>query len=170
LERLAAVDRRLRHHQGVDVERFVVLHGLLLRIGHRGAQRLLDLLRRELLAELEQRVGLIRVLAANQVDHEPHLPGALAHPALDGMSVHRHPSGLAFLSATIRPLCPRKRRVGANSPSLWPTMFSVQYTGTNLLPLCTAKVWPTNSGRMVLARLQVLTTFFSFLLLRTSTF
>ena len=63
---------------------------------------------------------------------------------------------------TSLPLWPRNSRVGANSPSLWPTMFSVTYTGTNLLPLCTAKVCPTNSGRMVLARLQVLTTFFSF--------
>src|SRR5215217_35056 len=31
----------------------------------------------------------------------------------------------------------------------------------NLLPLCTAKVWPTNSGRIVLARLQVFITLFS---------
>jgi hypothetical protein len=45
-------------------------------------------------------------------------------------------------------------------------MFSVTYTGTNLFPLCTAKVWPTNSGRIVLARLQVFTTRFSFLLFR----
>jgi hypothetical protein len=49
-------------------------------------------------------------------------------------------------------------------------MFSVTYTGTNLFPLCTANVWPTNSGRMVLARLHVFTTRFSFLLLRTATF
>ncbi len=29
-------------------------------------------------------------------------------------------------------------------------MFSVTYTGMNLLPLCTAKVNPINSGVMVL--------------------
>jgi len=40
-------------------------------------------------------------------------------------------------------------------------MFSVRYTGMNLLPLCTASVWPTNSGVMVEARDQVFTTFFS---------
>src|SRR5690349_11173757 len=31
----------------------------------------------------------------------------------------------------------------------------------NLLPLCTASVWPTNSGEIVDARAQVLMTFFS---------
>ena len=52
-------------------------------------------------------------------------------------------------------------RVGANSPSLWPTMFSVTYTGMNFLPLCTAIVWPTISGTTVERRDQVLMTFFS---------
>ena len=59
---------------------------------------------------------------------------------------------------------PLKVRVGENSPSLWPTMFSVTNTGMNLRPLCTAKVWPTNSGRMVERRDQVLMTFFLFAL------
>src|SRR5690606_27759283 len=58
------------------------------------------------------------------------------------------------------PAWPRKVRVGANSPNLWPTMFSVTYTGMNLFPLCTAKVNPTNSGVMVLARDQVFSTVF----------
>ena len=30
-------------------------------------------------------------------------------------------------------------------------MFSVMYTGMNFLPLCTATVWPTNSGGIVVA-------------------
>ena len=42
-------------------------------------------------------------------------------------------------------------------------MFSVTYTGMNLFPLCTANVCPTKSGSTVLARDQVLTTFFSLL-------
>src|SRR3954470_11020766 len=47
----------------------------------------------------------------------------------------------AFLSAALpAAVWPRKSRVGANSPSLWPTMFSVTYTGMNLFPLCTANV------------------------------
>ena len=41
---------------------------------------------------------------------------------------------------------PLKCRVGENSPSLWPTMFSVTYTGMNFFPLCTASVCPTISG------------------------
>ena len=58
------------------------------------------------------------------------------------------------------PAWPRNVRVGANSPSLWPTMFSVTYTGINLLPLCTAKVCPTNSGEIIDARDHVLITDF----------
>ena len=49
-------------------------------------------------------------------------------------------------------------------------MFSVTYTGTNLFPLCTANVWPTNSGSTVLARDQVLMTRFSFRDVIASTF
>src|ERR1022692_3669769 len=41
-------------------------------------------------------------------------------------------------------------------------MFSVTYTGINFLPLWTAIVWPTNSGRIVERRDHVRTTFFSF--------
>ncbi len=40
-------------------------------------------------------------------------------------------------------------------------MFSVTYTGTNFLPLCTAMVWPTNSGKIVERRDQLFTTFLS---------
>jgi hypothetical protein len=35
-------------------------------------------------------------------------------------------AGVAFLSAAFAPVCPRNNRVGANSPSLCPTMFSVR--------------------------------------------
>ena len=52
-------------------------------------------------------------------------------------------------------------RVSANSPSLWPTIWSVTYTGTCCLPLCTAIVRPMNSGRIVERRDQVLIGFLS---------
>src|SRR6266508_2707649 len=49
----------------------------------------------------------------------------------------------------------RKVLVGANSPSLWPTIDSEMYTGTCLRPSCTAMVWPTMSGMIVERRDQV---------------
>src|SRR5271168_292799 len=66
--------------------------------------------------------------------------------------------------------CPLNVRVGANSPSLCPTICSVTYTGINFRPLCTAMVWPINSGTMVERRDQVLTTFFSLRVFRPSIF
>ena len=73
----------------------------------------------------------------------------------------------AFSALVVWPL---KNRVGANSPSLWPTMFSVMYTGMNFFPLCTAIVCPTISGITVDRRDQVLMTFFSFSRFIASTF
>ena len=94
-----------------------------------------------------------------------------------------HPRGLRRCAAGAGPaagaeaaafslfvVCPLNARVGANSPSLCPTMFSVTYTGTNFLPLCTASVWPTISGTTVERRDQVLMTFFSFVRFIASTF
>src|SRR5215813_11994171 len=49
-------------------------------------------------------------------------------------------------------------------------MFSVMYTGMNMLPLCTASVWPTNSGEMVQRRAHVFITRFSFDRFMASTF
>src|SRR5438128_12180847 len=78
--------------------------------------------------------------------------------------------GLADFSVAAFTECPLNVRVGENSPSLWPTMFSVTYTGMNFLPLCTASVWPINSGRMVERRDHVRTTFFSLFTFIASTF
>jgi len=55
---------------------------------------------------------------------------------------------------------PRNWRVGENSPSFRPTMFSVMYTGMNFLPLWTANVCPMKSGTIVERRDHVRTTFF----------
>src|SRR5579871_5029516 len=78
--------------------------------------------------------------------------------------------GFAVFSVAAFTEWPLKVRVGENSPSLWPTMFSVTYTGMNFLPLCTAIVCPTNSGRIVERRDQVRTTFFSLAALSTASF
>src|SRR4051794_25237677 len=64
-----------------------------------------------------------------------------------------------FLSAG----CPLNVRVSANSPSLWPTIWSVMYTGTCCLPLCTAMVSPMNSGKTIERRDHVLIGFLSLL-------
>src|SRR5699024_8019066 len=61
-----------------------------------------------------------------------------------------------FLSSFSWPL---KVRVGANSPSLWPTIDSVMNTETCLRPSCTAKVWPRKSGVMTERRDQGLMRF-----------
>src|SRR5712671_4990501 len=71
------------------------------------------------------------------------------------------PAGRAAVSVAARMEWPLNWRVKLNSPNLWPTIFSVMYTGMNFLPLCTAMVWPTISGMMVERRDQVRSTFFS---------
>src|SRR6185437_9486984 len=58
--------------------------------------------------------------------------------------------------------CPRKVRVGANSPSLWPTIVSVTKTGMCLRPSCTAIVWPSMAGTIIERRDHVLMTFLLF--------
>src|ERR1700737_836087 len=57
--------------------------------------------------------------------------------------------------------CFLKVRVGENSPSLCPTIFSVTNTELKILPLCTRKVWPTKSGVIIDRRDQVLTGLFA---------
>src|SRR5207237_1624603 len=92
-------------------------------------------------------------------------PGARA---LVGLGSERHQRRPLVLRSW--PAWNRKVRVGANSPSLWPTIDSVTYTGTCLRPSWTATVWPTMSGMIVERRDQVLMTFFSPLEFRSSTF
>ena len=65
---------------------------------------------------------------------------------------------------------PLNVRVGANSPSLCPTMFSVMNSGTWRLPSCTAMVKPSMSGMIVDARDQVRITTLVLLRLAWSTF
>src|SRR5699024_416588 len=60
--------------------------------------------------------------------------------------------------------------VGANSPSLCPTMSSVTYTGTCLRPSYTAIVCPMKLGKIVERRDHVLITLFLLLSLFASTF
>src|SRR6266487_2151307 len=68
-----------------------------------------------------------------------------------------------FTSVLRSPEWARNVRVGANSPSLWPTICSEMNTGTCLRPSCTAIVWPTIDGKTVDVRDQVRIIRFSFL-------
>src|SRR5450631_454599 len=70
----------------------------------------------------------------------------------------------------LSPECALKVRVGANSPNLCPTMFSVMSTGMCWRPLCTAIVSPTISGMTMERRDQVLMGFLSFFAEATCTF
>src|SRR5574341_34373 len=93
--------------------------------------------------------------AFHGISYQSHLAGRNAGEAKSGKGTNYHFFGVSFSSISSPtsvvvslslPLWPRKVRVGANSPNLWPTMFSVTKIGTNFLPLCTARVWPTKSG------------------------
>src|SRR5439155_13728405 len=88
----------------------------------------------------------------------PHVLGLRADfsGCLDG--AHRR-----FFTSVLRsPEWPRNVRVGANSPSLCPTICSETNTGTCLRPSWTAIVCPTISGKTVEVRDQVRIIRFSF--------
>src|SRR5690606_7749791 len=96
------------------------------------------------------------VLTADQVDHKPSLSRAPFQMSCPGYRFHDCYFLFAIFSALV-PGCPLNVLVGENSPSLWPTMFSVTKTGMWRLPLCTPKVSPTISGVIVERRDQVFT-------------
>src|ERR1039457_1040696 len=93
-----------------------------------------------------------------------------ADPAPPPAGAPGAPATPAALSSAAFTAWPLNVRVGANSPSLCPTICSVTYTGINFLPLCTAIVWPIRSGRIVERRDHVLMTFFSLRAFIPSTF
>src|SRR5699024_4668680 len=83
--------------------------------------------------------GGLGILTADQIADDLDLAGRDADKFGFSSCVHillHPPYFVPVLFAT----WPRNVRVGANSPSLWPTMSSVIYTGTCFLPSWTAMV------------------------------
>src|SRR5262249_61388729 len=90
--------------------------------------------------------------AANVLRDEARL--ARGHPDVFRLRSHQV---FRFTSVLRSPEWARKVRVGANSPSLWPTICSEMNTGTCLRPSWTAIVCPTISGKTVEERDHVRT-------------
>ena len=164
----AAVDGDFGDEQAVG--RHVVI---VLGVGHRAAQQLLDRLGGEHAGELEQHERFAHGLAADRIGDPAQLarahagelewatPAGARRESMRRLIISPNPS--------LGPPWPLKSRVGENSPSLCPTMFSVTNTGMWVLPLCTEIVWPTIGG-MIVERDQVLITRFSRVEFSFSTF
>src|SRR5712692_9108691 len=148
------VGRGLHHAQVVQVPHLVIV----LRVRDGRPQHLLDESRGSLRRELQGGERLADRLVPDMIEDQPGLGGG--HPDIPGGGAGLHAFPVGDTAAFSADPCALKVRVMANSPSRCPTMFSVTYTGMNFFPLCTASVWPTNSGRMVERRDHVFSTFF----------
>src|SRR5262249_29264813 len=94
------------------------------RVGDRGLQHLLHDARARLGREVEDVLSILHPPAPDQIEDLVRLARRDAHVSLDRSRFHDYFPGASVFSATCWP-CPGKTRVGTNSPSLWPTMFSV---------------------------------------------
>src|SRR6185295_17039275 len=122
---------------------------LLLRVRDRAADQLAHHRRGGLARELELVERDRHVLAAHHVEHHARLArrdacileaGFGFHDAAFSQRLPVRGLTLAGPAALRSEAWPANVRVGANSPSLWPTMFSLTNTVMNLRPLCTAKL------------------------------
>src|SRR6185369_3950567 len=119
----AVVGAALADHQAVDVD-VLVLAG----VGHGAVQRLEVEPRAALRGEVEQLERLVDALAADQVRDATRLARrdageAVLRDEFGGLAHDSLPPAAGVSSFLL--VWPRKTRVGANSPSLWPTMSSV---------------------------------------------
>src|SRR5690606_5078644 len=153
----ALADAGLGDDQTVDVELMIILG-----IGDRRLQHLAHILGDATLGEGQFRESRLDPLAADQTCHQTEFPRADPDVPPNGHRLVFAKAGFAcllthgYFFAFLSEVWPWKVRVGANSPSLCPTISSVTSTGMNLLPLCTPKVRPTNCGMIVERRDQVL--------------
>src|SRR5919206_1774797 len=151
---VALDDRPLVHVGALDPQLVGVELVVRLGVGHGRVQELQDLARHAARGVGEDLPGPGHRLAADVLHDE----AGLARRAADVLGLRPNGHGVVAHRTLTRslPAWPRKVRVGANSPSLWPTIDSEMKTGTCLRPSWTAIVWPTISGKIVEARDQVL--------------
>src|SRR5690349_15833435 len=168
-QRVGLVDVDRLDPELVDVRALVVLG-----VGDRRLEHLLDDARALLRAEREDVERAVDRQAADEIGDEPSLLRRKPDAATRRNGFHHVPHlrrGAGVGAATfLSDEWPLNVRVSANSPSLSPTMFSDTYTGMCCLPLCTAIVSPTNSGVIVERRDQVLIGFLSLVARAASTF
>src|SRR5262249_47012605 len=157
LEHRGGIDVDQRNLQIIDVGTVIVLS-----IGNCGFQQLAHQIRALLGHVLQCCNRIADRLAADGVGDQPALLRGDAGIPQYGGDLHC-PIPQVAVSTLRSPECVLKVRVGANSPSLWPTMFSVTSTGMCCRPLCTAMVRPTMSGMTIERRDQVLIGLRSFL-------
>src|SRR3984957_4099329 len=149
-----------------DLELVHVGVEIVVRVGDSRIEHLEHDARALLRHELQGGHGARRGLAPDRVHHQAALLRGDACVAQFRCGLHAYSAAETFLS----PECALKVRVGANSPSLWPPMFSDTSPGTCSRPLCTAMVRPTMSGMTMERRDQVLIGRRSFFWLAVCTF
>src|SRR5439155_3756199 len=122
----SAVDPRFHHDQVVDVASAPIF-----RVTEGALQHLLDQTGRPVRIKPQRLERLVRSAATNELCKRPELAGRYVREAVLGLVDHGNrafrPIVVAGLGAYffLPPECPLNVRVGANSPSLWPTMSSV---------------------------------------------
>ena len=119
---------------------------VVLGVGNRGVEQLADVVGRAALAEPQRVARGCHVLARDELEDRSDLGGRRAQVAQAGRRLaggHAGGHGLRHcyrLTDRSWPAWYLNVRVGANSPSLCPTIDSPMYTGTCLRPSCTAMV------------------------------
>src|ERR1043165_6768026 len=83
-QRRTLIHNRVLDVKRVDIDRLVVIPRTVFGVGDSGAENFFDLLRRMLLGEPKQSERLVHILAANLIDHQPHLVRRLTCRALNG--------------------------------------------------------------------------------------
>src|SRR5215218_305973 len=162
--RAPALDRRAlvgigRGHVEVVADQPVIGLGVC----DRRAEDAVELARRDARREREHRPRLRNAPAADGVGNDARLPRGHPHPLRFRANLVRPVERcLHFFCTCLSPAWPRNVRVGANSPSLWPTICSEMKTGTCFRPSWMAIVWPTISGKTVDERDHVRIIRFSF--------